>query len=239
MKTIVVPYALYGYPTKMESLSLIRRFIHSGATRIEIGFPFSDPVADGETLQKANQLALKNNPTIQELLVDISSIKRDHPQVKLTLMTYLNPILAGGIDKTVGSLSTHFSSIVIPDLPLEAYESYLSIFKEHKLPVVPLITPDTSERRIKEYCVHADDFIYLVTVNGITGTTTGTKKDLLPVLKKIRTHYQGPIIAGFGIKSKKDITNLSGTVDGVIIASEILRLQANGNFKEIESLVSG
>jgi tryptophan synthase alpha chain len=237
MKKIVVPYALYGYPNTIESVSLIKRYITCGALRIEIGFPFSDPVADGETLQEANQVALENSITMKQLLVDISALKKENPQVKFTLMSYLNPLMAGGIENTVNSLSTSFTSIVIPDLPLEAYEEFLPIFKKNKLALVPLITPNTSESRIKEYVKSADDFIYLVTVNGITGTATGTKDTLLPVINKIRTYSKNPIIAGFGIKSKEDIDELSGLVDNIIIASQLLRLQAIGDYKKIDELV--
>lgn len=237
MKPTVMPYALFGYPTIEKSLLLIQRYIDLGARRIEIGFPFSDPLADGETLQVASQVALEQAITLQMLITAISPLKKDHPQVLFTLMSYLNPLMAKGLKDTLHHLSECFTSVVIPDLPLEAYEAVLPFFETIPLALVPLITPHTSENRIKAYCEVAKDFVYLVTINGVTGSGSGDAASLKPQVTLIKKYTTCPVIAGFGINTPQDVKEMAQIADHVIVASACLRHFDAGNFDLLDQLV--
>lgn len=234
----VMPYALIGYPTLEASLELIQALLTANITRIEIGLPFSDPMADGEILQAANEVAHQQGYTIKDFVKVLLPIKNAHPQVTFTVMSYLNPLISNGLAPTLQNLSTVFKSVVIPDLPLEAYPDVMPSVEASGMALVPLIAPNTPSDRIALYAKYAKDFLYLVTVAGVTGTETGSRETLAPHIAHIRTLTNLPLIAGFGIRTKKDIQALSDLVDGVIIASEIIRLQTLGDTEGIIDLIS-
>lgn len=234
----VMPYALMGYPTLEASLELIQQLLSCNITRIEIGLPFSDPMADGDILQAANDVAHQHDYGIKDFVSALLPIKNAHPQVTFTVMSYLNPLISNGLLATLEDLSTVFKSVVIPDLPLEAYPDVMPAVKASGMALVPLIAPNTPSDRISLYAKHATDFLYLVTVAGVTGTATGSREALAPHIANIRTLTNLPLVAGFGIRTKKDIEALSDLVDGVIIASEIIRLQTLGDSEGILDLIS-
>lgn len=223
-----------GYP-KINSLEgQIRLLEKYNIDFIEIGIPFSDPLADGPTIQKTSEIAINNGMNLPLLFDQLNSIKTKIP---LVLMGYLNPVLNFGIEKfVIASKECGISSVILPDMSLEIYERfYQSIFEQYELPVSFLITPHTEISRIKKIAKECSrSFMYLVSSNSTTGT--GSKLTLNEdSLKSIYGLIEGtPLMIGFGIKTKADIENVHQFADGAIIGSAYLQALEKG--REVEFL---
>jgi len=226
-----------GYP-KIDSLSgQINLLEKHNIDFIEVGIPFSDPLADGPTIQKTSEIAINNGMNLPLLFEQLRIIETKTP---LVLMGYLNPVLNFGIERFVLSCKEcGIASVILPDMSLEIYERfYQSIFEEHQLPVSFLITPHTEVSRIQKIAKQGENsFVYLVSSNSTTGT--GAKLDLNNKrLKSIYDLMEGtPLMIGFGIKTKVDIENVHQFADGAIIGSAYLKALEFGKEEEFLSVI--
>jgi len=231
----VLPYIMVGDGGIDESYKLLDIYIKSGCRVLEIGVPFSDPAADGITIQESAIRSLKENITIKDCMTFIKRAKAMYPNVSFIMMTYLNPIVNYGIESFFRDAL--LDGIIIPDLPYEEYETIYKYTTLYDIPIIPLITVDTPIDRIKLILESSGGFIYLITLKGITGTKLAKASDSLDVLEKIRTISDLPIVAGFGIKNASQANEFLQVFDGVIIASQLIRYAQKKSYIDIQNLL--
>ena len=223
-------YFTAGYPNLDTTVEIIRELEEAGVNLVEIGMPFSDPLADGPTIQDSSQIALNNGMNIKLLFEQLSEI-RNSIQIPLILMGYLNPILQYGIQNFCEKCNEiGIDGLIIPDLPLDVYTNdYKDIFDQNNLKNILLITPQTSEGRIREIDSVSNGFIYAVSSYSITGAKTWISDEQVEYLKRIQSYkLNNPIVVGFGISDKESFTKVTEHTDGAIIGSAFIKAISNG-----------
>ncbi|MCM3767869.1 tryptophan synthase subunit alpha [Neobacillus niacini] len=233
-----VPYIMAGdggLESLTDRLILLEKF---GATAIEVGVPFSDPVADGPTIQRAGIRALKGGTTLKGIIAELEKA-REAVSVPIILMTYLNPIYAYGIKSFVKDIQrAGVGGCIIPDLPLEEESIIAPKLEEAEVELIRLVTPTTPIERIEQIASKGSGFLYAVTVKGITGARNGFDEELFSFLQKTKEVSSIPVLAGFGISSPEQISHLTQYCDGVVVGSKIIELFNNNDLKEMKELMS-
>lgn len=230
-----------GFPTLESTADQLLTLQKSGVDFIELGIPFSDPMADGPVIQESSSVALNNGMQLNLLFEQLEAIK-DQLTIPIVLMGYFNPILQYGLQRFIQkSASCNIKGFIIPDLSFEiAQANYADHFNENSIPLIYLITPTTSNDRIEKITQHSTKgFIYLVTSNSTTGQNKAVTLDQnrLKEIKEITQEV--PLFLGFGIKNKQDVENAQHIADGAIIGSEYIRKVNEKSEKEyIASLLS-
>jgi len=227
MKKKFVPYILYGYPNIKKSLEKALEY-KDVADIYEIGFPFSDPIADGNVIQNASSIALKNEINFSEYIEFIKVLKQKTGKLVFS-MTYLNPILKFGIAKFIKSSIDGF---IIPDLIVDESKEILKLAKKYNKQSVFIVTPDTTDLRLKKIGKCTTGFIYYVTYSGVTGGNTSLNPKVLNRIKKIKRITNKKVFVGFGIKTKSDIKTVYKYADGAIVGSAILNNTFSPKFLE-------
>lgn len=230
-------YCTAGFPEINDTMTIVKSLAASGVDIIELGMPYSDPVADGEAIQKSSEQALKNGMSIQQLFNQLTDLRQE-VNTPIILMGYLNPVLQFGFENFCAKASeVGIDGLIIPDLPALEYEqSYGKIVDKYGLSFVFLVTPETSERRVRKLDSLSKGFLYAVT----SSSTTGGQKDFSAVetyLQRLK-NYQltNPILAGFGVKDKTTFTQVCGQVNGGIIGSAYIHALQNSSGKSLESI---
>lgn len=225
---ILSVYFTAGYPNLEDTTEIIKALEKSGADMIEIGIPFSDPVADGPVIQRSSEIALQNGMTLNKLFDQLETI-RESVSIPLLLMGYLNPVMQYGIEnfckkcKAIGIDGT-----IIPDLPLEIYESdYKEIFESNNLSNIFLITPQTPDERIREIDRLSTSFIYIVSSASTTGTKGKVSEAQEAYFSRIRAmKLKSKLLIGFGIADKDSFAKACSYVNGAIIGSAFIKALA-------------
>ena len=232
-KKLLSLYFCAGCPTLESTADVILTMQKRGIAMIEVGIPFSDPLADGPVIQSAATQALKNGMSVQLLFEQLKAIK-DQVQIPLVLMGYLNPILHYGIERFCQScVEAGVSGAIIPDLP---FDDYLNIVKpianRYDLRIIMLITPETSEERVRFIDDHTDGFIYMVSSASITGTQKNFDEQKQAYFQRINTmNLRNPRMIGFGISNAQTLKAAQDNAAGAIIGSKFVSLlnETNGN----------
>lgn len=213
-------YFTAGYPQLEDSLPIIESLEENGVDMIEIGLPFSDPLADGPTIQESSQAALANGMTTQKLFEQLDAV-RDKVKIPLLIMGYFNPILQYGVEAFCKKCqAVGIDGLIIPDLPLEAFEAYKEVFKKYDILPVFLITPQTPESRIRAIDAASEGFIYMVSTASVTGSTGGFGKAQLDYFERVSgMNLRTPLIVGFGIKDHTSFSQATQHTRGAIIGS--------------------
>lgn len=232
-KDILSIYFCTGFPTLEGTASTIKVLEKKGINMIEIGIPFSDPMADGPVIQHAATRALKNGMTLKLLFDQLKDIRKE-VQIPLVLMGYLNPIMQYGFkDFCRTCRETGIDGVIIPDLPFKDYmEEYRSIAEEQDVRIIMLITPETSEERIRLIDEHTDGFIYMVSSAAITGAQKDFNAQKQAYFQRIADmNLRNPRMIGFGISNKQTFETASAHAAGAIIGSKFVTLldEENGN----------
>ncbi len=238
-KKLFIPYVMCGDGGYEKTGEVIRMLEASGASIIEIGIPFSDPIADGPSIQAAGQRALDQGTNLKGILGFLKTLEpqNDVPRI---IMTYLNPIVQYGFEAFFSELkSAHVSGLIIPDLPLEEYDLITPYTTPNEIAIIPLIAPSTSVERIKSILHQTNGFIYTVTVNGTTGARRTFSNEVLDRLTLIKKETDMPVVAGFGVSSQEHVDLLGQYCDGVVVGSKIVDLANKNQFSAIKELVSG
>ncbi len=237
-KKAFVPYIMAGdggLDCLVDRLIILER---NGATAIEVGVPFSDPVADGPTIQRAGIRALENGTTLKGIIAEIRKARQE-VSVPILLMTYLNPIYSYGINEFVKDIRlAGVDGCIIPDLPIEEEEIITPQLEEAEIELIRLVTLTTPMERIKTISSKGKGFLYTVTIKGITGARNEYDSELNQFLLAIKEVSPIPVLAGFGISSQDQILDLSKYCDGVIVGSKIVDLFNSQNLLELEKLMS-
>ncbi|MDP4162923.1 MAG: tryptophan synthase subunit alpha [Bacillota bacterium] len=233
-----VPYIMAGdggIEVLNERILLLEKF---GATAIEIGIPFSDPVADGPTIQQAGIRSLENGTTLSKVIKELEKF-RDEISIPIILMTYMNPIFAYGIEKFVQDINNAgVDGCIIPDLPIEEEELISHLLDTADIELIRLVTMATPRERIERIAKLGKGFLYTVTVKGITGTRNGYGAEIADFLKMVKDISPIPVLAGFGISTRDQVDQFSSYCDGVIVGSKIVELFANNDLSQIEELIT-
>lgn len=232
-----VPYIMAG-DGGLNSLKERIVFLEkAGATAIEIGIPFSDPVADGPVIQRAGIRALENGTTLKGVLQTIGEI-RPIIHIPLIIMTYMNPIIAYGVQSFIDEcFHQGVDGLILPDLPIEEEDIIAPYAEKAGIEIIRLVTLTSPIERIQAISNKGHGFLYAVTVNGITGARKGFDEQLGEHLKKVKSVSSLPVLAGFGISSPAHVEEMNKYSDGVIVGSKIIELFEEGNLVEIEELV--
>lgn len=225
-------YFTAGYPTKQSTAKVLIALQHSGVDVIEIGMPYSDPIADGPVIQNSNQVAIANGITIPVLFEQLENCKAKIA-VPLILMGYLNPVLQYGFAAFCKkAASVGISGIILPDMPMYEYENtYKHIFTDNNLTCIFLITPQTSIERIKAIDKHSHSFIYAVSSNAITGTQANTAEQEIYFKKLQKIKLKNKLMIGFGIHDKHSFLQACKYATGAIVGSAYIKIL--GSTKDI------
>jgi tryptophan synthase alpha chain len=231
-ETALILYTTGGFPNLAESMKIIKTLAESGADIIEIGIPFSDPIADGPTIQESSHISLVKGTTLKRI---ISNIKKLEIKKPLVFMSYLNPLLAYGEEKILNDMKlSGVSGLIIPDLPIEEASEWITLSKDYKIELIFLITPTSPPKRRKKIIQESRGFVYCVSVLGTTGIRNKMPSYLNKFLKDIKKISEIPIALGFGVSTPKQIESLRDKVDGVIVGSRIIEAIKNEeNLKEL------
>jgi tryptophan synthase alpha chain len=223
----IVAYLTAGFPTK-ESFAKNLLAVASVADVIEIGVPFSDPMADGTTIQRSSRVALSNGVSLKWILEFFSS-QRPAASCPILLMTYLNPLLAFGIDK-LPKAAAHagVAGFIVPDLPYEECAELRTALDTEGLALVQLVTPVTPDDRLAMLCKASHGFVYAVTMTGTTGKNVAVPHEVLDYMDRVRKVSPLPVCAGFGIRSNEQVKLMQDHVDGVVIGSALVEVLERG-----------
>jgi len=217
-------YFTAGYPKLNDTVTIISQLEESGVDIIEIGIPFSDPLADGSVIQKSSDLALKNGMNLKLLFEQLSGI-RSQVNIPLVMMGYFNTILQFGVSEFVQKCKeTGIDGLIVPDLPLDIYEAeYKTLFEESDLHNILLITPQTSPERVRKIDALSRGFLYMVSSSSITGTKNGFNENQRNYFKRIKElNLRNPKLIGFGISNNETYTEACKYAEGTIIGSAFI-----------------
>ncbi|RDI43153.1 tryptophan synthase subunit alpha [Falsibacillus pallidus] len=233
-----VPYIMAGDGglEKLEDQILFLQ--EAGATAIELGIPFSDPVADGPTIQEAGKRALSADTSLSGVLKCLFTFK-ERLDVPIILMTYINPIFIFGVEEFAKECrNSGVSGVIVPDVPVEEMDILADALKKSEIALIQLATLTSTLERIKKIASLSEGFLYAVTVKGITGTRNGFGNEVGDYLERIKKVSPVPVLAGFGISSPEQVKAMAGYCDGVIVGSKIIELIQNKDEKAIQNLVT-
>jgi tryptophan synthase alpha chain len=219
-----MPYFTLGYPDLDTSLEIILACIEAGADLMELGIPFSDPLADGPTIQHSTQVAINNGTNLEACLQAVRELRSHGAKIPFMLMGYINPILAYGLEAFVkAAAEAGANGFIIADLPLEEAKELEILSKQQGLALSFLISPNTPKNRIKFISARSTGFTYLVSITGTTGAREYLPPHLKEFVSRVRTFSQTPLAVGFGISTVEQARDVGKIADGVIVGSALIK----------------
>lgn len=232
----LICFIVGGYPTIAHSEQIVSSLVKAGADMIEIGIPFSDPIADGPTIQNAYNTALKNGVTPQKCLHMCANLRKKFPNLPLLIMTYSNIVYKAGLEKFIKLSRLHgVDGFILPDMAIMESDAYVKVASDHGLATIFLASPNSNKQRIEQIMNVCSGFIYLVSIFGITGTRLRYEKYTFHSIRKIKEITQGriPIAVGFGISRPDQIVSIvESGADAVILGSSLIdRIKVAANHK--------
>ena len=232
-KTLFIAYIMAGDPSLAATEKLVPALEASGVDILELGVPFSDPIADGVVNQNAGMRALKSGTTLTEILNSVKKIRRVS-QLPMVIFSYLNPILQYGVEAFAhDAAAAGIDGILTLDLPPEEAQSFVVPFKQAGLKTIFLISPTTPKERIKKISSLASGFIYYVSRLGVTGIQKNLAKGLSEKLREIKANCSLPIAVGFGVSQPHHVKQLSGRCDAIVVGSAIVKkIEEKGNVSQ-------
>lgn len=222
-KKAFIAYLTAGDPNLTVTRQLVLALETSGADIIELGVPYSDPLADGPVIQEASQRALKHQVDIPKILESVKQIRR-HSDIPICLMTYYNPVFHYGESKFVkDAVRAGVDGVIIPDLPPEEAKTLIQQARKCDLATVFFLSPTTTLKRAQLICKHSTGFVYYVSLAGVTGSQKGLSKGFRKHIQQIKRFTNKPICVGFGISSREDVKAVNRVADGAIVGSAIIK----------------
>ncbi|HYM81494.1 MAG TPA: tryptophan synthase subunit alpha [Candidatus Limnocylindria bacterium] len=224
--TGLIPFITAGYPSLPESLEMLRGFARLGARAVEIGIPFSDPIADGPDIQRASEHALRNGVSADSALELVAALRRES-ELPVVIMTYANPVVRPGIDAFARSArAAGVDGALLSDLPPDESPEIWEALDRHGIETVVLIAPTTSDARVPRLLSRARGFVYCLARTGVTGGGEGERGALPDRIAALRRGTRLPIAVGFGIAGPDDARRLRGVADAVVVGSAFMRAVA-------------
>jgi tryptophan synthase alpha chain len=222
--TALIPYVTVGYPSIEATLKVVPLLANHGCDIVELGIPFSDPLADGVTIQKASFRALENGVT-PALCLEVARELSQKVSIPLVFMTYFNPVFSYGIERFCSACAlSGVDGLIMPDLPPEEGSELENIGQRHGLDLIYLLSPTSTDERLKLVARKSRGFIYLVSVTGITGARDSLSPDLNAFVSRVRKVAKQPLCVGFGISTPEQAKQVARMADGVIVGSRIIQL---------------
>lgn len=222
-ETALIPFLSIGDPDVETSAAIILELEQAGADIVELGVPYSDPLADGPVIQRSSERALRNKITIIDCIKVARQCRSAGSALPFILFTYYNPVMQLGLERFFALLQENdISGIIIPDLPIEEYQEVKELSVRYSIHLVPLVAP-TSNDRIQKIVSEAAGFVYCVSSLGVTGTRSQFYSGIDDFLAIVRKSTSLPIAVGFGISSREQVLQFAGLVDGVVVGSAIVR----------------
>jgi len=220
----LIPYICGGDPGLEETVRLVPALALAGADVVEIGIPFSDPVADGPVIQKAAARALAAGATTAKILGAVTEIRR-HTDVPIVLMSYYNPIYSFGVEKFAeAAVDAGVDGVIVPDIPLEESGPLRQAAAASGLAVVPLVAPNSGPERLAAITAAGSGFIYCVSVKGVTGVRQEIDTDITKFISCVRSHTKLPLAVGFGISGPEQAAQMAGYCDAVVVGSALVEI---------------
>jgi len=222
----IVAFLTAGYP----SAKLFREHltaVAAGSDVVEIGVPFTDPMADGVTIQRSSQAALKQGVSLRWILAELRAMQR--PAAPLILMSYLNPLLNYGYERLAqDAAAAGVCGFIVPDLPFDEGEELRAALERTGVALVQMVTPVTLDARMAQVCAASQGFVYAVTMTGTTGKNVAVPESVVEYLERVRKVAPVPVCAGFGIRAHEQVERLRGHVDGVVVGSALVEVLERG-----------
>ena len=235
----LVSYIMIGYPSETATLSAVRGLVKGGADIIELGFPFSDPIADGPAIQKASTGSLNNGTKIEKFFKLVKKI-RSETSIPLILMTYTNILYKQGYKKFIKNAKiAGIDGLILPDMAIEEAKNYLSAAKSQKMDTIFLVSPNTEKNRLLKIAKATSGFLYMVAVFGTTGIQTKIHQYTIDSLKSTKQYVKSiPVGVGFGISNEKDVKKyVSVGADAVIVGSANIKIMENTPISKLENKI--
>lgn len=227
----LIPYITPEYPHRDVTLPLLLGLDDAGADLIEVGMPYSDPLADGPTIQLSSDVALKNGATLPRILEAIRAFRADR-DTPIVLMGYVNPILRMGVDIFMRqAVSAGVDGVIVPDLPPEESTEFLAAARKAGLAIVFLVAPTTTDERLRRVDALTGEFLYCVSVTGVTGarSTLGVNDGLDAFLQRVRATVRSRFVVGFGISTPAQVAAVWRHADGAVVGSALIRAMASAS----------
>lgn len=222
-RVALMPYLTVGFPERDSALDLVPAMEAAGASLFELGVPFSDPLADGATIQRSTQRALANGVTMADCIATAARLRERGVRAPLLLMGYYNPLLRYGVDRACAELAAAGGDgWIIPDMPPEESGELRRAAAAHGLDLVMFVAPTTPEERIAQIVGQASGFIYVVALTGVTGARQSVAANLGEVLARVRRHSDLPLVVGFGISMPEHVAEVARLADGAIVGSALI-----------------
>jgi len=237
----LIAYLTVGYPSIAATRKLVPLLAAAGCDMIELGIPFSDPLADGATIQKATHQALLNGVT-PPLCLDLAAELRQHTAVPLAFMTYFNLLLNYGLAEFCARAgAAGVGGLIIPDLPPDEGEELRALARAHGVDLVYFLAPTSTDQRIRLVADRAQGFIYLVSLTGVTGARDSLPADLEDFVARVRRVARQPLAVGFGIGTPEQAARVARVADGVIVGSRLLQIaeQDDDSFSQVAAFARG
>ncbi len=223
-RKVLSPYFTAGYPAPGQTAALLSRMVRAGADLIELGVPFSDPLADGPTIQRASQRALEAGASLAGTLRELAEFRELH-DTPVVLFSYLNPVLAHGVERFIDdAAAAGADGLLITDLPVGGNPELEAVFENSALSFIRLIAPTSPPERVREIARRAQGFLYYISRTGVTGESMALRDGLTREVAALRAETAVPIAVGFGISNPEQAAEVARVADGVIIGSALLNV---------------
>jgi len=238
--TALIPYITVGYPSVETTLKAVPLLASSGCDIIELGIPFSDPLADGATIQRASYEALRQGVT-PKVCFEVAQELRRQVEIPLVFMTYYNPVLKSGLEQFCSRCAeVGIDGLIIPDLPPEEGQELEKSTRRHGLDLIYLLSPASTEARIELVVSRSSGFIYLVSLTGVTGARNKLPEELEGFVARVREKTEKPLCVGFGVSTPEQARRIAKVANGVIVGSRIIQLiKEDNSLKNLCSFVKG
>lgn len=237
----LIPYITGGDPRPDWTVELMHTLVASGANIIELGVPFSDPMADGPVIQLACERALEHNTSLSDIFAMVEKFREQDQDTPVVLMGYLNPIERMGFENFVKrAVAAGVDGVLVVDLPPEELDDVAPLMKEQGLDVVFLIAPTTTQERVEQICTHSSGYVYYVSVKGVTGSASLNKQEVAEKVASIKALNDIPVGVGFGIRDAESAAQVASVADGVIVGSVLVNAIAEHqhDLEEIKARLS-
>ncbi len=238
-RMVLIPFITAGDPSLNQTEELVVTIAEDGADIVELGVPFSDPLADGPVIQRASERSLRNGTTLEKILTCVGNIRKKS-DIPIVLMSYYNPILKMGLNVFVKrAVTAGVDGVIIPDLPPEEAGDWMKSARRAKLATIFLIAPTSTEERIRKIASVSRGFIYYVSLTGVTGARKNLQQDICQRMSLIRRLTKLPICVGFGISKPEHVRQLAKGADGVIVGSALVNLIERNKGDQLRQKVGG
>lgn len=222
-RTALMPFVTAGYPTMEISEQTIHAAMEAGADLMEIGTPFSDPIADGTTVQRTSQVSLNNGTRLKDCIALVRRVRADGVDIPLMLMGYFNPVVKYGLDRYIADAAeAGVDGFIIPDLPIEESDRVREAARAKGIDLIYMAAPTTTESRLEQIGEKGSGFVYCVAVTGVTGARESLSASLGDYLARVRQHTDLPLAVGFGISTPEHVAEVGTVADGAIVASAMI-----------------